>query len=69
MISGVTDGDASEADGTGQDQRLQPRARQLRAAHCQHAVEPGSDPSSPLDSDDQLLTAIRCPILFQRSAL
>ena len=68
MISGVADGGASEADGTSQDQRLQPRARQLRAAHRQHAVEPGRSLVA-CDGDDKLLTAIRRQILFQRSAL
>ena len=41
MISGVADGGALAADGAGEDQRLQPRARQLGQAHRQHAVEPG----------------------------
>ena len=41
MISGVADGGALGGDGAGQDQRFQPRARQFRAAHREHAVEPG----------------------------
>jgi hypothetical protein len=68
MISGVADRGAAEADGTGQDQRLQPRARQLRLAHRQHAVEPGRSLVAR-DGDEVLLTAIARLTLLQRSAL
>ena len=40
MISGVANGIGADPDLPGQDQRLQPRARQRGAAHRQHAVEP-----------------------------
>jgi hypothetical protein len=41
MISGVADGGAFDADPAGKDQRVQPRARQLRNAYREYAVEPG----------------------------
>ena len=41
MISGVADGGAFGGDGAGQNQRLQPRARQAFDGARQHAVEPG----------------------------
>ncbi len=58
MISGVADGGAFDGDGTCEDQRFQPRARQLRNAHREHAVEPDR---SLVAGDDDLepLTAIR----------
>jgi hypothetical protein len=68
MISGVADGGAFKADGTCQDQRLQPRARQLRNAHREHAVEP--DRALVAGDDDlQPLTAIRRRCLFQKKSL
>ena len=66
MISGVADGGAPGGDGTGEDQRLQPRARQFRAQHREHAVEPGRSLVAA-DGDLQLLSAIRSS-LFQRRA-
>ena len=56
MISGVANGGAFDADGTGQDQRFQPRARQVGKAHRQHAVEPGRSLVAR-DGDLQTLTA------------
>ena len=58
MISGVADGGALGGDGTGEDQRLQPRARQFRAEHREHAVEPGRALVAA-DGDLQPLTAVR----------
>ena len=40
MISGVADGGASDGDLACEDQRFQPRTRQLRTAYREHAVEP-----------------------------
>ena len=64
MISGVAEGGAPGGDGTGQDQRLQPRARQLRPADREHAVEPDR---ALVAGDDDLkpLSAIRRLTLFQ----
>jgi hypothetical protein len=67
MISGVADGDGFDGDGTGQDQRLQPRARQGRAAHREHTVEPDRALVAA-DDDLQPLTAID-RILLQRKTL
>ena len=58
MISGVADGGALGGDGTGQNQRFQPRARQFRAEHREHAVETGR-PLVAADGDLQPLTAVR----------
>ena len=67
MISGVADGGAFDGDGTGEDQRLQPRARQFGPAqHREHAVEPARTLVAG-DGDLQPLTAIRSS-LFQRRA-
>ena len=57
MISGVADGGALDGDGAGQDQRFQPRARQFRAAHREHAVEPGRSLVAG-DGDFKPLTAV-----------
>ena len=65
MISGVADGSALDADLAGEDQRLQPRARQLAKVLRQHAVEPGRALVAG-DGDLQPLTAIRRRALFQR---
>jgi len=67
MISGVADGGVPDGDGTGQDQRLQPRSRQFGLTLRQHAVEPGRSLVA-LDDDFQLPTVIRRD-LFQRRAL
>ncbi len=68
MISGVADGGAFDGDGTCENQRFQPRARQLRKAHREHAIEP--DRALVAGDDDlKLLTAVRRRALFQRSAL
>ena len=66
MISGVADGGVLDGDGTGQDQRFQPRARQRRAAHRQHAVEPGK---TLVAADDDLQPLIAIRILLQRKTL
>ena len=58
MISGVADGVAPGGDGTGQNQRFQPRARQFRAEHREHAVEAGRSLVAA-DGDLQPLTAVR----------
>ena len=58
MISGVADGGPLGGDGTGQDQRLQPRARQFRAEHREHAVEAGRSLVAA-DGDLQPLTVTR----------
>ncbi len=63
MISGVADGGASGGDGTGEDQRFQPRARQLRKAHREHAVEPDRSLVAG-DGDFKPLTVVRS--WFQR---
>ena len=58
MISGVADGGVFDRDLAGEDQRFQPRARQLRKAHRQHAVEPGRALVAG-DGDLLPLTAVR----------
>ena len=58
MISGVADGGAFDADLACQDQRFQPRARQLGQARRQHAVEPAHTLVAA-DGDLEFLTAIR----------
>ena len=67
MISGVADGGALCGHRTGEDQRLQPRARQFRAQHREHAVEPGRSLVAA-DSDLKPLPTIRRRAVFQRRA-
>jgi len=68
MVSGVAYGGTFDADGTGEDQRFQPRARQLPKARREHAIEPGRSLVAA-DRDFKPLTAIRQRALFQRLSL
>gem|GEM_PF-5974781 len=68
MISGVADGGALQGDGTGEDQRLQPRPRQFWLPHRQHPVEPVRALVAR-DDDHEPLTAVRRRVLFQRMSL